>query len=55
MTRRVCAPGARWATEQFDGIDFGDRRLSKELLRSQPLWRIPRIVRCPSSAKTGVI
>ncbi len=32
MTRIVCAPAACWAAEQFDGIDFGDRRLSKESL-----------------------
>jgi len=33
MTRLVCAPAARWAVEQFNGIDFVDRRLSKESLR----------------------
>ncbi len=30
MTKHLCAPADRWAAEQFDGIDFGDRRLSKE-------------------------
>ena len=32
MTGRVRASAEQWAAEQFGGIDFGDRRLSKESL-----------------------
>jgi hypothetical protein len=32
MTRMLCAPAQRWAAEQFEGIGFGDGRLSKESL-----------------------
>lgn len=34
MTRILCAPAERWAAEQFNGIAFGDRRLSKESFAS---------------------
>jgi hypothetical protein len=27
-----CAPVRQWTVQNFDGIDFGDGRLSKELL-----------------------
>jgi hypothetical protein len=35
MTRILCAPAERWAAEQFKGIAFGDRRLSKESFASR--------------------
>jgi hypothetical protein len=34
LTKIVCAQAARWAAEQFGGIAFGDRRLSKESFAS---------------------
>ena len=34
MTKILCAQAERWAAEQFDGIAFGDGRLSKESFAS---------------------
>jgi hypothetical protein len=30
MSESVCAQATEWAWEHFNGISFGDRRLSKE-------------------------
>jgi len=30
MAGTFCARADQWAAEEFGGIDFGDRRLSKE-------------------------